>query len=296
MAKTKQNGPEFIRYFWPVIEVLKQSGGSGRPKEVCDLISQILKISEQQRTEPMPGGSSRFENQVAWARFYLSKADYIDASKRGVWILTDKGRAASHFDEADSLEIFKQVQTLFRNDDTSDLATNSAVDDSEAVAPSPTTTAEEGNYRVLLLRKMLSLPPNGFERLCQRLLREAGFEQVVVTGKSGDGGIDGNGVLKINPFVSFRVLFQCKRYKGSVSAPQVRDFRGALMGRADKGIILTTGSFTADAQAEALRDGATAIELVNGEKLMEMCENLELGLKQRRTYDIDFHFFTEFES
>jgi restriction system protein len=139
------------------------------------------------------------------------------------------------------------------------------------------------------------LSPAGFERLCQRLLRESGFTQVSVTGRSGDGGIDGIGILEVNPFVSFRVLFQCKKYSGSVGASHVRDFRGSMLGRADKGIIITTGSFTQDAQKEALRDGAPPLELVHGEKLLDMFENLELGLIPRKSYDVDESFFSSFK-
>jgi restriction system protein len=145
-----------------------------------------------------------------------------------------------------------------------------------------------------LLNTFLDLPADGFERLCQRLLRESGFEKVQITGKSGDGGLDGIGVLQVNPFVSFKVLFQCKRYSGAVSASQVRDFRGAMMGRADKGIILTTGTFTSDARKEAVRDGVPPIELVDGEKLLDMFEELELGLSPKKAYDIDSTFFDEF--
>lgn len=126
------------------------------------------------------------------------------------------------------------------------------------------------------------------------MLREAGFEKVEVTGRSGDGGIDGNGVLQLNPFVSFQVLFQCKRYEGNVTAPQVRDFRGAMMGRAEKGIILSTGTFTADAKREAFRDGVQPIELVDGEKLVEMFEQLELGMKPRTVYEVNQEFFEPF--
>lgn len=127
-------------------------------------------------------------------------------------------------------------------------------------------TIEVSNYRKDLLNLLQSLPPEGFERICQRLLRESGFQQVKVTGKTGDGGIDGHGILEINPLVSFKVVFQCKRYQGAVSTSHVRDFRGAMMGRADKGIIMTTGSFTLDAKREAVRDGVPPIELVDGEK------------------------------
>jgi restriction system protein len=125
-------------------------------------------------------------------------------------------------------------------------------------------------------------------------LRESGFQQVVVTGRSGDGGIDGVGVLQVNPFVSFNVLYQCKRYQGSVAPSQIRDFRGSMMGRADKGIILTTGTFTLEAKKEARRDGVPPIELVDGETLIQLFERLELGLIPRTTYDIDDKFFEDF--
>lgn len=145
-----------------------------------------------------------------------------------------------------------------------------------------------------MLNVLKRLSASGFERLCQRLLRENGFQQVKVTGRSGDGGIDGNGVVQVNPFVSFQVLFQCKRYKDAVGAGHVRDFRGAMMGRVDKGIILTTGSFTPDARREASREGAPPIELVDGDRLVELFEQLGLGLIERKTYEVDERFFDEY--
>lgn len=157
-------------------------------------------------------------------------------------------------------------------------------------------TRHRAGHREGLLTILKSLPAAGFERLCQRLLRESGFQHVTVTGRSGDGGLDGNGVLEVNPFVSFRVLFQSKRYAGAVTPAQVRDFRGAMAGRADKGIILTTGTFTAEARREAVRDGVPPIELVDGEKLIDMFEKLELGLKPRTAYEIDDDFFEDFKS
>lgn len=153
---------------------------------------------------------------------------------------------------------------------------------------------EPVDYKTEILGLVRSLPPSGFERLSQRLLRESGFQQVVVTGRSGDGGIDGVGVLQINPFVSFNVLFQCKRYQGSVTPSHVRDFRGAMMGRADKGIIITTGTFTLDAKKEARRDGVPPIELVAGDDLIRLFESLELGLLPQKTFEVDRKFFDEF--
>lgn len=153
------------------------------------------------------------------------------------------------------------------------------------------TGAISKDYREEALETMLALPPAGFERLAQRLLRESGFTQVVVTGQSGDGGIDGFGILQVNPLVSFKVLFQCKRYAKSVAPSQVRDFRGAMSGRADKGI-----TFTQEAKREATRDGAPPIELIDGEKLIDMLEKLELGLKAVTTYEVEHAFFNEFKA
>lgn len=159
----------------------------------------------------------------------------------------------------DPYEVFQRVQKEFRAEKKKKQLEEPFVDEPEEV------TSGSTDYKSELLAVIKSLPPDGFERLCQRVLRESGFQEVTVTGKSGDGGIDGIGVLQVNPFVSFNVLFQCKRYQGSVTPSQVRDFRGAMAGRADKGIMMTTGTFTVDAKKEARRDGAAPIELVAGE-------------------------------
>jgi restriction system protein len=207
-----------------------------------------------------------------------------------VWSLTEKGRTTSlTYEEA--REIFQRWVRVFQDKRNAKAAAHEP--DTEQLAEDANTTSK--NYREQAIELMLSLPASGFERLSQRLLREAGFTQVVVTGQSGDGGIDGHGTLQINPLLSFKVLFQCKRYSKSVSPSHVRDFRGAMAGRADKGIIVTTGSFTAEAKREASRDGVPPIELIDGEKLVDLLKSLELGLKPITTYEIDSAFFNEFQ-
>ena len=152
----------------------------------------------------------------------------------------------------------------------------------------------EATYKPDLLEVLQKLTPVGFEQICSRLLRESGFKNVTVTGRSHDEGIDGFGTLEINPFVSFKVLFQCKRYQGTVSRLQVSVFRDAVMGRADKGIIMTTGTFSSEAIKEANRAGVLSIELVDGEKLVEMFKKVELGVKQKVVYEVDLPFFEPF--
>jgi restriction system protein len=223
----------------------------------------------------------------------LANTEYIDSSKRGVWTLTEKGQTTSELNEDQLREIIQEVQTKTVKTKLDKIQSQlvRAEDNSGVTLPDATAA----NSREQLRNILKSLSPSGFERICQRLLREAGFEKVEVTGRSGDGGIDGNGVLQLNPFVSFQVLFQCKRYEGNVTASQVRDFRGAMMGRAEKGIILTTGRFTADAEREATRDGVQPIELVDGDKLVSMFEQLELGMRPQTVYEVDEAFFEPFK-
>ena len=286
---------EFATYMNPVIAALKKLGGSAHANEVCSTIAEDLNLPDEVLNKTLKNGVSRYENQVHWARFYLAKTGYIGSSKRGVWALTEKGQNVHELTEDQIKEIIQEVQLKTAKHKTEGMS--EAEKPQETIEVDEETPPDDSNldYKDQLLHILKSLPPSGFERVCQRLLREAGFEKVTVTGRSGDGGIDGHGVLQINPFVSFQVLFQCKRYDGSVSSPQIRDFRGAMMGRAEKGIILTTGSFTADAKREAIRDGVQPIELVDGKKLIEMFEKLELGVKPRTTYDIDESFFETFQ-
>jgi restriction system protein len=287
-------GPQFIKYFPHVISALKDLGNSGTPPEVRELIADKLQLSADELNQQISSGTSRFDNHVAWAKFYLAKAGYIDASKRGVWSLTEKGLNANITDK-ESLKIFQEVQKQFK-DKPSATGDNLTQAIEETIAPTDTNLSTSRDYRTELLDIIRSLSPAGFEKLCQRLLRESGFQQVEVTGRSGDGGIDGKGLLQINPLLSIQVVFQSKRYQAntSVTVSQIRDLRGAMAGRTDKGIFITTSTFTADARKEALREGVPPIELVDAQKLVTMFEELELGLNPKTVYDVDSKFFEEF--
>lgn len=279
-------GPQFTRFLLPILQVLRAMGGSATAAEVTDAVIEQEALPEELLAQTNKNGQSKVRNQIAWARMYLVHSGHLDASTRGVWRLTEKGQ---HEDLAnlDVPALFKGVQSRFRSGPEQDVVVERLED---------VETAEDGFGvgQAALLPVIQSLSPEGFERLCQRLLREQGFQNVRVTGRSGDGGIDGEGILAINALLSFKVLFQCKRYQGSVGAPMIRDFRGALIGKADKGILLTTGNFTMEAKREAVRDGADPIELVDGEKLVSMFERLELGVKPRVVYEIDQEFFDDF--
>lgn len=290
MAKHKNpEGTRFLRYFGPLLDALRKLGGSGTPDEVVEQIASDLSLPDAEQNVLLPSGGSRLKTNIAWARFYLVREGLLDSSKRGVWSLTERGRSTKLSLEQ-AHEIFSRWVKVFDARRKNREGTDEPI--AEQVAEATGTLPND--FREATLQILLALPPAGFERLAQRLLREAGFTQVTVTGQSGDGGIDGFGTLQINHLVTFKVLFQCKRYTKSVSPSHVRDFRGAMAGRADKGIIITTGTFTAEARREATRDGVPPIELLDGDKLIDMLANLELGLKPVTTYEVDRTFFTEF--
>jgi restriction system protein len=196
-------------------------------------------------------------------------------SRRGVWSLTDEGRSVQRHDIP---RLHAEVLTRLREEQRSKRRAQKAKDTS----PVGDEEIDDGqDWRDRLLDVLMSVAPAAFERLSQRLLREAGFISATVTGRTGDGGIDGLGIYRMS-LVSFPVFFQCKRYRGSVGAGAVRDFRGAMAGRGDKGLLITTGTFTADARAEATRDGAPPVDLIDGRRLCDLLKEYELGVRCER--------------
>lgn len=285
MSKKKNSQAEFVRWFGPLLNALRQLGGSAKPREASDKIAENLNLKDDKLNELLNSGQSRYYNQVAWARQYLAWEGLLDTSQHGIWALSPKGEKTTLTDE-EARGIFLKWVDLHRKA-KQEKTEKEIIEAQEESEPDEIQSTNKTD----LLQVLQSLTPEGFERICQRLLRESGFEKVVVTGQSHDGGIDGHGTLEMNPFVSFKVLFQCKRYKGTVSRAQVGDFRNAMIGRAEKGIIMTTGTFSGDAIREANREGAPQVELVDGEKLVEMFKRVELGVKPRTIYEVDLPFF-----
>ncbi len=220
------------QYVNPVLQAIKRLGGSARPVEVCRAVAKDLGLEGSPLLEEtLSSGVSKFENKIAWVRLYLVLTGYLDRSKRGVWTLTKKGKNAPILSDDEVNRLLLDVQ---RQGQMVDTKQDAPANDGDEVDEEP---PEESGYKSQLLAPVRRISPSAFERLCQRLLRESDFEQVVVTGRSRDGGIDGIGVLRINAFVAFKVLFQCKRYAGAVGSPVVRDFHGAMQGAQTRGLL-----------------------------------------------------------
>ena len=278
-------GPEFLKYIIPVLTTLQGNGGAGNSTDVIEKVIEKLGITEQQLEEATSNGQSRIRNQIQWSRFYLFKAGLIDNSQRGTWRLTNEGLEKQLSDD-DVYLLFKGVQESVKKTPTTTLKKPELIFEN--------TTTEDEEHSIGLLTLIQNLPASGFEKLCKRLLIEIGINEITITGGSGDQGIDGKGIVKLNDVVSLNIVFQCKRYKETVSPHHVRDFRGAMQGRGEKGLIITTGRFTKDAKGEASRDGVTPIELIDGDRLVELFEKHHLGLKPVTVYEIDHEFFKTF--
>jgi restriction system protein len=297
MAKTTKHA-EFIKWIPLLLHALRALGGSAEARDTYDWIANAVKLPQEDREKRNKAGNNRFQNQIQWARQYLMWEGLIDGSKRGIWALTAQG-AKTHLDEDQARQLVQKWVKIHSDrrrftSKTPEFAEPVIESDSKEPGVSDELeTPEEAEENELLL-VLQSLPPDGFERLCKRLLHEYGLERVVVTGKSHDGGVDGMGILRLNPFVTMKVLFQCKKIRKAVSRAQVGDFRNAVMGRADKGIFMTTGWFSADAEKEANRDGVIPIELVDGERLVELFETKQIGLRRREIFEVDHTFFDQF--
>lgn len=278
--KIHDNVPTYDKMLIPTLEALKKLGGSGSIDEINEKVYEIEKYDEETLETPHDenGVQTKVEYRLAWARTYLKKYGLLENSSRGIWALVDNEIDTT---ELNSDKIVRYVREKTRKP-KSEKPKNPKLQNEEV----EDEIEDQLDWKENLISVLLNIDPSAFERLCQRLLRESGFVQVEVTGKSGDGGIDGKGIVRMNGFLSFHVFFQSKRYKGSVGSGDVRDFRGAMQGRADKGLFITTGNFTRDAIKEATRDGAPPIDLIDGEQLCDKLKEFNLGVKTELIEDV----------
>ena len=261
--------PTYDQLMEPTMKALEVLGGSGSIEEIAAEVIKQLNLPEtitSQMHDPSKSSQTEVEYRLAWSRTYLKKFGLITNSARGIWAFTSNYQPGQKIDPAKIAQAGRVTKNRER-------CNSKAQMDSLELE-----TVLEGEWKDTLHQTLLAMKPDAFERLTKRLLRENGFVQVEVIGRSGDGGIDGKGILRLQNIISYHVVFQCKRYQGSVGPSAIRDFRGAMVGRADKGIFITTGTFTRDAINEATRDGAPAIDLIDGEALAEMLKNLRLGV------------------
>ncbi len=252
------------------LKSLVKRGGTAATQEVQTDIAAVLGLSEEVLAVPATGGRSRTEvaRLASRARVYLRQMEAVENPRRGVWAITEYGRRLDSEGTAGEA-FYESFKEYFSRKSDHQVATEFGLAD---------VNAPEDEWEGALLDILRQIPPDAFERLCQLVLSKRGFTRVEVTGRTGDGGIDGVGVLRLN-LISFHVVFQCKRYEKAVGTPHIREFRGAMTGRADKGLILTTSHFSVAAQREAVRDGVPTIDLIDGSELCQLLKDLKLGVR-----------------
>jgi len=271
---------------WKVVLALRELGGSGTIQEIRDKVAEIGGFSEHQLGWLHGKGPlTEIEYRVGWARWLLKAAGAITQSQNGVWALTELGRTVV---ESDMPKLYASTRT--KQHPTRAKSSESDLTDEDE---GPEDDDANPHWREALLERILLMDPASFEQLAARVLREKDFASVKVTGRTGDGGIDGVGVLQVS-LINFKVYFQCKRYRGSVGSSVVRDFRGAMAGRSDKGLLITTGTFSREARLEATRDGTVPVDLIDGDQLCELLKELKLGIRTREATLIDESFFSGF--
>lgn len=279
--------PTHIELFNPTIKALRTLGGSGSIEEIAETVLQQMELPDEIVNQLHGDGPrTEVEYRLAWSRTYLKRYGILDNSSKGVWSLTQLGLEN---EEVDPDKVTAHYHEYYLSKQRHREKKNRPDKKPGELTLPIVVPKEDDKWREDFLDLLLNLSPDTFERLCQRLLRESGFIEVEVTGRSGDGGIDGHGIIRLVGLVSFPVLFQCKRYKGTVKPTQVRDFRGAMTGRADKGLIITTGGFTREARREATREGAPPIDLIDGDQLIDILVKLELGVSVRNVEVVEIN-------
>lgn len=282
--RSEPSVPTYDALLWPAVIAMKELGGSATNDELQEKVIELERIPESVQNVMHTDRRTKLSYNLAWAKTYLGKAGVFENRSRGVWAITEHGKKVTE------LAVARIPQDVGRQYKAEKAKTSPSTDeDDEPLQP------DARNWKDELLAVITShMKPDAFERLSQRILRESGFVKVEVTGRTGDGGIDGVGVLRL-ALLSFQVYFQCKKYKGSVSAGAIRDFRGAMVGRTDKGLFITTGTFTSEAKKEATRDGAPAIDLIDGEILCDLLRKLNLGVETRmvESVSVNARFFSD---
>ena len=287
--------PTRLDLMYPTLVAVRDMGGSATKSELLEKVPEIAGVTDEQLAVLFPEssrhqGESKVLYRIPWACTHLKRIDALDNSQRGVWSITQKGLDYLEMDRVEeALKSANKAVARERRKARSE-SQSEPVEDDEELAEGDDDGGED--WKGKLLGVLKAMEPGAFERLSMRLVKEAGFRNVEVLGKPGDGGIDGVGVYKVS-LVSFPTYFQCKRYAGNVPSSAVRDFRGAMAGRGEKGILMTTGTFTREAREEAVRDGAPPVDLIDGDELCALLLEYGIGVRVRTVKEVDQGFFED---
>lgn len=289
--------PDYQTLMKPVLQVL--STVEVLPmRDLTERVSNDLGLSDDERRETITSGMSLIANRVHWSVTYLFKAKAVDRPQRGHVQITQRGQhllASGSEIRNSTLEQFPEYRAFYdkyRSSRRTGSASEqpapvaAAVEDQES--PDDLIARAEASARAVLagelLERVRAVEPAAFETLVLRLLAAMGYGglgQHLQTGRSGDGGIDG--IITEDKLGLDRIYLQAKRYGAgnAVTAEQIRAFLGALMGKGDRGVFLTTSTFTSGARA-AVTGVPARVVLIDGEELVELMIDHGVGVEPVR--------------
>ena len=191
----------FYKMMLPLLRALQSLGGSAHIDELDSRTIEIMKLPEKMINilHKEDGTLTKVEYRLAWARTYLKKYGLIDNSSRAVWSFTESFDGNVNNLSVD--EIVKKVRGMSKK------ANPNAIEDDDLENDGIELPEEAMSWRDSMRKALLGMSPDAFERLALRLLRESGFTQVEVLGKSNDYGIDGKGIIRLNEIISFHMIF-----------------------------------------------------------------------------------------
>ena len=297
-SRREQAGlPSYAEQRWVTLCAMRGLTLPATNDEISDAVADALNLTEAQRSVMHVGERmTEVSYCVMWAKTALRATGAIERVSRALWTVTPEGRSMTRLTVDERYERHTAQQAAKRREKK--VSGRESGSTQEVVRDDPEPLPET-DWKEALLDTLASISPSAFEHLSGALLLSAGFDDVEVTGRSGDGGIDGIGTYRPLGLISFHTAFQCKRYQGSVGASAVRDFRGSFVGRSDRGIIITTGAFTRDAREEANRPGANPVDLIDGDALCDLLRERSLGVRTAtrvvEDVTIDDDYFDQFE-
>ncbi len=287
MATQKEVGlPGYTELRCRTLEVLKALSMPASNSEIDSAVADAFKLNPAQRLLLHgEGPQTELSYRVAWARSGLVAAGALDHVSRALWRLNSAGR------EMSCAEVEQARAEYLQKSREADRPTTAGVEGDAGDSQEPQ------DWKEALCDRLLAMSPVAFERLSGRLLEAAGFDEVQVTGSVADGGIDAVGIYRPSGLISFRTSVQCKRWQGSVGRDRVQAFQGASMPRSDRGIIITTGTFTVGARAQAQAPGAFPVDLIDGIQLAELLKQYGLGVRTTTVelVTLDQSFFADYE-
>ncbi len=291
--------PKFHETFNPILDILK----NGETIHSNDLYKNVItkfysELTPEQLREKTKSGDLLIKNRIAWGKSYLKKGGFIEYPQRGFVKVTAKGLNQKNELSLKGLVEEKSLLDFYQEENNKTL--KSSTQSKELKNSTPQDLIDEGFKRIEheiksdLLQKLKTIDPYFFEKVILKLLNKMGYGDFIETSKSADGGIDG--IINEDKLGLDKIYIQAKRFtENKVREKDIRNFIGAMSGDTNKGVFVTTSQFD-QAAVQKAKDAHHKIILIDGNKLVDLMHEYNIGVQIKHTIDIkhlDEDFFLD---